>query len=105
MRRAFHPGGRLLLCVLQNSCTAAVIVLFLGCCLSLNLFLSLNLSHRSALCVGISLSAIDESYFYSMLPRLQHWVPRAISAPPTVLRSIHGRLFKMNKDRAFTLGV
>ena len=53
---AFNPGGRLLLCLLQNSCTAAVIVLFLGCCFSLNLFLSLNLSHRSALCVGISLS-------------------------------------------------
>ena len=52
---AFNPGGRLLLCPLQNSCTAAVIVLFLGCCLSL------NLSHRSALCVGISLSAIDAS--------------------------------------------
>ena len=58
---AFNSGGRLLLCLLQNSCTAAVIVLFLGCCLSLNLFLSLNLSHRSALCVGISLSAIDAS--------------------------------------------
>ena len=58
---AFNPGGRLLLCLLQNFCTAAVIVLFLGCCLSLNLFLSLNLSHRSALCVGISLSTIDSS--------------------------------------------
>ena len=59
---AFKRGGHLIqVCLLQNSCTAAVIVLFLGCCLSLNLFLSLNLSHRSALCVGISLSAIDES--------------------------------------------
>ncbi len=93
-------------------CTAAVIVLFLGCCLSLNLFLSLNLSHKSALCVGISLSssAIDASlkkYFYSMLPRLQ-LVPRAISAPPTVPRHNIGdysRWAFIDKDRAFTLGV
>ena len=81
---AFKRGGRLFM--------SKSFALFLGYCLSLNLFLSLNLSHRNALCVGISLChrCIIKKYFYSMLLRLQNWVPCAISAPPTVPRPIHG---------------
>ena len=56
--------------------------------------------------VSLSLPSMHR-IFILCCPHLQ-LVPRAISAPPTVPRPIHGRLFKMGvyyKDRAFTLGV
>ena len=108
----FNPGGRLLLCLLQNSCTAAVIVLFLGCCLSLNLFLSLNLSHRSALCAGISLSLPSmhhKKYYHSMLPCLQlhgfHVLFQLYLQCHAPYMGDYLRWAFIDKDRAFTLGV
>ncbi len=75
-------------------CTAAVNYCALLGLLS-QFFLSLNLSHRSALCVDISLSlchrCIIKKYFI-LCCHACNWVPRAISAPPTVPRPIHGRL-------------
>ncbi len=64
VKGAFKRGGRLfkegVYCYVYSK-TLAQQQLLCGWCLSLNLFLSLNLSHRSALCVGISLSAMNAS--------------------------------------------
>ncbi len=109
---AFKRGGRLLLCLLQNSCTAAVIVLFLGCCLSLNLFLSLNLSHIGVPSVSVSLSLPSmhhKKYYYSMLPCLQLgsmcYFSSTHSATPHNYMGDYLIWAVIDKDRVFTLGV
>ena len=97
-----------MLCLLQNSCTAAVIVLFLGYCLSLNLFLSLNLSYKSALCVALP-SMHHKKYIYSMLAAMLatgfHVLFQLHPQCHTPYMGDYLRWAFIDKDRAFTLGV
>ena len=71
---AFKRGGRLKRRAFIVMSTPKLLHSSSYCALLGNLFLSLNLSHRSALCVGISLSLPSmhhKKYYYSMLPCLQ----------------------------------
>ncbi len=105
VKGAFKRDGRLFVISTSNSCTAAVIMLFLAAATAL------SLNHRSG---GVSTSVLvslslchHKKIYYSILPCLQ-LVPRAISAPPTVPRPYMGDYLRwafIDKDRAFTMGV